>query len=122
MPCIVCSKNYVCDKCKYIGEPVNCNDELKDLKVFETVFPSISGSMDDCEKEAIVIASTVMQGRSGNIYCMLNAGMGCNWIVRRNTTNRFEAFFMHGDNWSQYGPSTDDTSKLKKFLEGYVQF
>jgi len=28
---------------------------------------------------------------------------------------------MHGDNWGQYGPSTDDRAELTKFLEGYEE-
>lgn len=128
MPCIDCSvnlnysKNYVCDKCAYVGGLMDCKDDWKDLKVSGAVIPSISADIDSWEREAIVVASNVMHGRPGNIYCMLDAGMGCNWFVRRNATNKFEAFFMHGDNWGQHGSSTDDTINLRKFLEGYDQF
>lgn len=137
MPCIDCfadtpdsktinvPKNYVCDRCKYIyGEPMDCDDgdELNDLKVRGTVLPPISGNKNEWEKGAIAFASNIMQGNYGNIYCMLNAGLGYHWFVRRNIFNHFEAFFIHDDIWSRNTTSNSDITKLKKFLDGYRQF
>jgi hypothetical protein len=54
------------------------------------------------------------------VYTLIYAGMGCSWYARRNNNfENIELFFMHSDNWGQYGPATDDRPKLDKFLEGY---
>ena len=127
MPCIDCSenlnysKNHVCEKCADIAASMDCMDDQYDLKVSETTGPLISDDGDRWAQEAVVEASNVMRGRVGNIYCILDAGMGCQWYICRNTTDQYKTFFMHGDNWGQYGPSTDDTAELTKFLEGYEE-
>ena len=54
------------------------------------------------------------------VYTKINAGMGCTWYARRtNNFEKIELFFMHCDNWGQYGPITDDRSKLDNFLSGF---
>lgn len=54
------------------------------------------------------------------IYTKIYGEMGCTWYARRNNIfEKIELFFMHCDNWGQYGPTTDDRPKLEKFLEGY---
>ena len=47
--------------------------------------------------------------------------MGCIWYARRNNNfEKIELFFMHSDNWGQYGPLTDDRPKLNAFIDGYI--
>lgn len=54
------------------------------------------------------------------VYTKIYGGMGCTWFARRNNNfENIELFFMHSDNWGQYGPATDVRPKLDKFLEGY---
>lgn len=66
-------------------------------------------------------AKKILEDKSGKIFTEIYGGMGCQWFVKRNGINSpLSYFFMHTDNWGQYGPETDDTEKLKKFLEGYV--
>ena len=53
-----------------------------------------------------------------NVYCTIYGGMGCTWYIRKRGTN-IEGFFMHSDNWGQYGPGTDDRPSLERFISGY---
>jgi len=98
----------------------NHSPELKDLKVFGSVVPS-SDIDSTWEADAISTASDIMKGVAGNIFCMLYAGMGCQWFVRRNASNQFTAFFMHGDSWNQYDSTSSDVMRLREFLEGYQE-
>ena len=43
--------------------------------------------------------------------------MGCSLFISQkdNVTN---TIFMHSDSWGQYGPETDDSTLLNKFIEG----
>ena len=53
-----------------------------------------------------------------NPYVTMNGGMGCTWYVRKNN-DTIEGFFMHSDNYGQYGPDTDHRPYLEQFIEGY---
>lgn len=54
-------------------------------------------------------------------YTKIPAGMGCIWYARRNNTfDKIELFFMHSDNWGQYGIETDDRPKLNAFIDEYT--
>lgn len=57
----------------------------------------------------------------GKVFIDIYAGMGCQWFVKRDSpNNKLSIFFMHTDNWGQYGPQCDDRTKLVQFLEGYT--
>jgi hypothetical protein len=57
----------------------------------------------------------------GKIYFIVQVGMGCCYYVKRDSKNSpCSAYFMHSDNWGQYGPATDDQPKLNKFITGYI--
>ena len=53
-------------------------------------------------------------------YVIVNVGQGCSYYVRKNK-GRTETFFMHCDNWGQYGSEADDTPELYDFIFGYTQ-
>jgi hypothetical protein len=54
------------------------------------------------------------------VFTKVYGGMGCIWYAKRsNTFEKIKLFFMHSDNWGQYGPNTDDRPKLDAFLSGY---
>jgi len=56
----------------------------------------------------------------GKIYIIVDAGMGCNWYIRRtNVGSPIETFFMHSDNWGQYGPATSHIDQLANFIRDY---
>ena len=63
------------------------------------------------------IAMPYLRGHNMS-YIMLYAGQGCHVYVKRRN-NLYVSFFMHSDNWGQYGPSTDHRPRLKIFLEGF---
>ena len=52
-----------------------------------------------------------------NIYFEVYVGMGCSVFIshKDNVTN---TIFMHSDSWGQYGPETDDSPLLNKFIYG----
>jgi len=54
-----------------------------------------------------------------NTYKIINAGMGCIWIIRNNN-DMYEYLFMHSDNWGQYGDDTSDLPRYKAFIYGYT--
>ena len=51
-----------------------------------------------------------------NKYTSFYAGMGCKVYVK-NYKGKISGLFMHSDCWGQYGPQSDDTPKLNKFLK-----
>ena len=52
------------------------------------------------------------EGKHAQFY----SGMGCKIYVK-NYKGVISGIFMHSDSWGQYGPRTDDTPKLDKFLK-----
>lgn len=52
-----------------------------------------------------------------NSYIVFYAGMGCQVYVRK-INNIVDGIFMHSDSWGQYGPATDETPRLNKFING----
>jgi hypothetical protein len=65
-------------------------------------------------------AERLMGNHVGHIYVTTSAGMGCVWYLRRNDVGqRVESFFMHTDNWGQYGGNTSDVANLREFVSGY---
>jgi hypothetical protein len=50
-----------------------------------------------------------------NNYTIFYAGMGCQVYVRKKN-NIVDGIFMHSDSWGQYGPVTDETPRLLKFI------
>ena len=56
------------------------------------------------------------------IYTRINAGLGSYYYVRRRDIHlELEIFFMHSDDWGQYGPESDRTFELAHFTYGYVE-
>lgn len=73
------------------------------------------------EEQTIKLQARQQMGlEEKQIYTKVYGELGCTWFARRdNNFENIELFFMHSDNWGQYGPSTDDRPKLNKFLDGY---
>jgi hypothetical protein len=67
-------------------------------------------------------AINILAQHEGKIYCIVTAGMGCSMYYNRDHVNGiFKSFFMHSDNWGQYGPDSDKTPELNEFLNGYIE-
>lgn len=79
---------------------------------------SVSGFFENCFKEAM----DVLNNDNRKVFIIKNAGMGCQWYFRQfNCLSPIEGFFMHGDNWGQYGSQLDDRPKLEQFKNGYLE-
>ncbi len=52
-------------------------------------------------------------------YCLIAVDMGCMWFVR-NIQNDLEYFFMHSDDWGQYGDMSKK-NELDVFLKGLTK-
>ena len=58
--------------------------------------------------------------KDGKIYTYVGVGMGCSIYYRRKSINHpIEEFFMHNDDWGQYGPKADKRKDLEDFWNGY---
>jgi hypothetical protein len=110
-----------CPHCKKYGHGgAECPERLWQTKVdYGTEFTQSESGFK--EKRYLQFqARKQMKWAERQVYTKIHAGQGCTWYARRaNTFDKIELFFMHGDNWGQYGPSTDHRPKLDKFLEGY---
>lgn len=53
-----------------------------------------------------------------NVYIMQYAGMGCRYYIKKVDT--LSAIYIHADCLGQYGPETDDSPILYKFIEGLI--
>ncbi len=104
------SESHICSK---------CNE--RHFETFCTRNTSSQSFVDQTsESYAISEGKKVLGNTSGYVFDEFYAGMGCQWFVKRNSTHSpISAFFMHSDNWGQYGLQTDDRPKLIAFLSGY---
>lgn len=59
-------------------------------------------------------------GSQNNTFFPIRIGMGCE-VYTRNKNNSIQCLFMHSDCWGQYGPKSDDTPILDKFIEGLTE-
>ena len=81
---------------------------IQEFEVFRQRFGGVS-DLEAFEKH-------LFQQYADNIYTILYAGMGCH-LYLRHKEGVIKALFMHQDSWGQYGPTSDDTPKLNKFIE-----
>lgn len=66
------------------------------------------------------VIENLMGQEEGSIYVIIPAGMGCMWYFKRNGVGQpIDEFFMHSDNWGQYGSQTDHRSQLNAFIDGF---
>lgn len=110
-----------CNNCSMFGHAIiECPHIAWDLKVERgTVFGQIKELFLE-KKHYQFVARKQLAWSEHQTYTKVAGEMGCMWFARRaNTFEKIELFFMHGDNWGQYGISTDDRPKLNAFLHGY---
>ena len=114
---------HFCKSCKRFGhDSIECPDSKWITMVERGTTFNISKEMY-LEKQNLKLQARKQMGLNEHkVYTIVYGGMGCTWYVRRaNVHSKMELFFMHSDNWGQYGPTTDDRPKLDKFIEGYRQ-
>jgi hypothetical protein len=115
--CPICVSNtidMIFPKCSHACVCLECFEKMKKIDTP----PPVSNHPAETP---VSVALGHMGNTDGKIYLSINAGMGCAWYYRRDSAEaEIESFFMHSDNWGQYGPETDDRPKLDKFMEGYT--
>ena len=106
-----CGHGCLCIDCVQIMYENDKNINIDDIIVEESKILNHTRSQ----------ANDVFESNNSKIYTIVYAGMGCSWYVRRESnTSLLEGFFMHNDNWGQYGETTDDRPKLNIFINGYT--
>jgi hypothetical protein len=80
------------------------------IQTFSDTQSRFSGHLSDINPEQFF-------GSQNNTFVKVYVGMGCEVYIRKKN-NDILSLFMHSDSWGQYGPTTDDTPILDKFIEG----
>jgi hypothetical protein len=74
------------------------------------------------QNSAIIFARKIMDLTDGKIFIICPIEMGHMFYCKRDSIDKpIKLFFMHSDNWGQYGSDTDDRSKLNEFIDGYSE-
>lgn len=125
--CVVCldnKANVFFEKCKHINTCINCCESLNKNKTyrknsFQDKITSEDESNFDIDFDNI---REELKENNNSIFINVYVGMGCTMYIRRNNMNEeFKLFFMHSDNWGQYGIQTDYRPYLKLFTEDYQE-
>lgn len=94
----------------------NVNKIIKNRRTYN-INDVISTDLPDFATEN---ALEMMRNEPGKIYVVVRAGADHCWYVRRDEIgDQLYNFLMHGDNWGQYGPDTDDTPYINLFTRNY---
>jgi len=125
--CVVCLENKAnvfFKNCKHINTCINCCEVLNKNKTYKkNLFQDKITSEDECNFDIdFDKIREELKDNNNKIFINIYVGMGCSMYIRRNNVNEpFELFFMHSDNWGQYGIQTDDRSYLELFKEDYQE-
>ena len=115
------TSGHYCVSCKQYSHDISeCPDYLWKIKVESgTCFGQLQSGFTD-KKKLQLLAKNQMKWEEHKVYTKIYGGMGCTWYARRsNNFKKIKLFFLHSDNWGQYGPSTDHRPNLNLFLEGF---
>ena len=83
---------------------------IQDISVFKERFQFI----DEVSRFS---TSALQDSPLDNIYSIIYSGMGSKiYIIKKDGV--ISSLFMHQDSWGQYGPLSDDTPILNKFIDG----
>lgn len=78
-------------------------------------------TVDHAFREHFNDAAQMMGDKPGKIYVIIGVGMGCSFYLKRDDVGKpIYGFFMHSDDWGQYGPETDRRPDLSSFTDGYT--
>lgn len=132
---IECGNTLLCDKLKNVSENQYLSDnnmcsvnhcKYSKYHTLEGHLCSICNKYDhECfknplETACIEEAKIKMGNTDGKIYVLVYAGMGCVYYIKRNSVIGYlYTFFMHSDDWGQYGHSNID--EFEKFINGYTK-
>jgi hypothetical protein len=115
------TSGHQCTYCKnYEHDVSECPEQLWKIKESHgTIFGQNEGNFKE-KKYVQIQARKQMKWEEKKIYTIVYAGMGCMWYAKRdNNWKKIKLFFIHNDNWGQYGPETDNSPLLEQFINGY---
>ncbi len=102
---------HVCDSCHLFQKECKCRMEDSYVK-YITKF-------DDLHDDIKLFANSKLNNINSNSYVIFQMDLGCSMIIRKNIyDSKIEGFFMHSDDWGQYG--TTHLSRYNQFIEGYL--
>jgi hypothetical protein len=115
------TKGHQCIYCKIFGHDIlECPEKQWNNMIKRGItFGRIKEGF--IEEQTIKFTARLQMGlEEKQIYTKVYGGMGCIWYARRkNNYDEIELFFMHSDNWGQYGKTTDERPNLEEFLTEY---
>ena len=91
-----------CGKTKIVKKRISKFIKNTDINIYTDINPQTLAKKQDLSK---------------NTFTYFSGDMGCIWYVRNNN-GKLEYFFMHSDDWGQYGDTTM-LNKLNEFKNGY---
>lgn len=119
--CCVCIEKNIelfLPNCGHICLCLQCANKLNQKPKKEYEKEIIYDFNEDVKQNAL----SKLKDISGKIYTICPNGMGCCTYVRRNDIgSNLEGFFMHNDDWGQYGFESDRRPLLNDFINGYTQ-
>ncbi len=134
------TRGHLCDNCgKYGHGEITCKNETCELCCLYNSKPNNKHNSSNCPNRKInyIFNENYCSDINNNkyllpnnfneiisriqnkdkIYVIVPGGMGCCHYIRKNK-DLIQSFFMHSDNWGQYG--TDDRTLLAGFIYGYT--
>lgn len=120
--CCICTEKNVqlfFPNCGHTCICLDCADNLnKNKKEYEKEIVK-ENQLEDFVKQSALNKFINIEGK---IYHTVKLGMGCSmWVRRKDLNSSLEGFFMHSDDWGQYGIDTDKRPLLNDFLKGYKE-
>lgn len=107
---------------KHSHDEYECPEKLWNEKLEDETTFGISEEGFKNKRYLKINARNLMGWSKHKIYIQICTEMGCTWFAKRNNLcEKIKLFFMHSDEWGQYGSQTDRRPKLEKFLHGYEQ-
>jgi hypothetical protein len=115
--CVICLEREVevfFPQCGHVCTCLQCCEQLSQTST--TMIPT----WDSNETPTSIFVETIMGNHPGAIFVIIPTGMGCCFYAKRTEMGQpIEFFFMHSDDWGQYG--TGRVDELNNFIHGYTQ-
>ena len=118
--CLTNEVNILLADCKHCCLCLDCSKKI--AKKMNHIVANLIEEEIYIENYAIEDAIEKMSNIPYKIYTRIYAGMGSFYYIKRDDIHlQLQSFFMHADNWGQYGPETDKTYELTQFTYGYIE-
>jgi len=118
----------ICDTCLNDGDDESNINTYDDLSIYDVRNPNrpIEWHLHPVDVKPVknqkvdeFFLNYHNNGGKEKVHVREYAGMGCINYIRRMKGKESQQFFMHSDNWGQYGEDTNDQPQLQHFLKGY---